>query len=489
MSVTTKQITTSRTLKLKSRSENIEFDADGSVILPSNTDFSNCGTALNAQVDLSSKQDVLTFNSPLSESGGQVSFTMPSDVLRDSDIGNVEGGVQACSAKLNSISAASTSQGSVLRWNEAEGIYQEGTAMVYNSKLNDIAGITSDATFLYYNGDNIVAKSASETMTLLGAEPADPNILKSDSIGVDIQAQSAKLNDVSNLAPSNNDLIYWDGSNLTAGSKETLNIQSSLSFAQPMSVADGQVSLHPKLKKIYDLNYNHGDFLRWFDSGGVTEWSVRSSMDVQDDINAQARNPRLTSISELAGTDGKYLKIGSDGNVIEADGTGGGSSYTFNAPLSESGGEVDLDDSNYAKLNASNSFEGVIQQQNSGETSFTYTKIFDHSVTSNYTTEFTLCQVPMDVNLVHYVEAKVIAVGHNGATCKHILTAHVCNSNQNLSQSNEIDGNAGLFNLSLSKLEFDMNSNFLRIRCIGSNNMNTRYHVSMTVEGVANISA
>ena len=175
----TRVIQTSGQLKLKSNSQDITFEtvSGKNVILPARTDFSNCSTALNAQVDLSSKQDVLTFNSPLSESGGQVSFTLPSDVLTDSDIGNVEGGVQACTAKLNSISAASISEGSILRWSEGVG-YVQSTAMEYNSKLNDIAGITSDATFLYYNGDNIVAKSASETMTLLNAEPADATILK-----------------------------------------------------------------------------------------------------------------------------------------------------------------------------------------------------------------------------------------------------------------------------------------------------------------------
>jgi hypothetical protein len=612
MSTITKQIATTKTLKLKSVTEDVVFDipAGHNLVLPERTDFTNVESAISGLVDLSGKQDVnakltdisglnpssddllywngthvaasskanlniqplssklsdiaglagtegkvlkfngsgeiveaddsggtsYTFNAPLNEAAGDVTFddtgflksadlgvtvqaynanllqssdigstvqaydatilkssdigtsvqAYSADILTTSDIGNVEGGVQACSAKLNSISAASTSEGSVLRWSDAEGGYVSGTAMVYNSKLNDIAGITSDATFLYYNGDNIVPKSASETVTLLGVEPYDPNILRQSSIGVDVQAQSSKLSDVSNLAPSNNDLIYWDGTNLTSASKETLGLQSSLTFAQPMSVTDGEVSLHSKVKKIYDLNYDHGDFLRWYDSGGTTEWSKRSSAQVLDDINAQARHPRLTSISQLAGTENKYLKIGSDGNVVESDGSG---SYTFNAPLSESGGEVDLDDSNYAKLDASNTFAGVIQQQNSGQTSFSYTKVFDHSVTSNYLTEFTLCQIPVDPAVVHYVEARVCAVGHNGATTKRVLTAHVCNSNQTFSQSNEIDGNAGLYALNLGKCEFDVDSNFLRVRVVGVDNMNTRYHVCMVVDGVANISA
>ena len=61
----------------------------------------------------------------------------------------------------------------------------------------------------------------------------------------------------------------------------------------------------------------------------------------------------LTSIA-----DGQVLKWSTANNRLQPanDNGGGGSSYTFSAPLSESGGTVNFDDSNFAKLNAANEF-------------------------------------------------------------------------------------------------------------------------------------
>jgi hypothetical protein len=410
----TRVIQTSGQLKLKSNSQDITFEtvSGKNVILPARTDFSNCSTALNAQVDLSSKQDVLTFNSPLSESGGQVSFTMPSDVLTDSDIGNVEGGVQACSAKLNSISAASTSEGSVLRWSEADGAYIQGTAMVYNSKLNDIAGITSDATFLYYNGDNIVAKSASETMTLLNAEPADATILKESDIGVDIQAFNQNLSDISAISGmATNDLITYNGSALTNTSIGNLNLltQSAVgtdiqehsdvldsivtAFAtstngQVLSNSSGNpafttqyflnagdigVSLQGfsnKLETIKNLDLQTNDYIKWTPSGFVN----RNADEVRADISAQTANGYLNDISNSSPSENDYLKF--DGsNWVPAPVTGGGS-YTFDAPLSESAGVVSLDTSDLMDLSSGQTVSG--HKQFSGTVSYNENMAVQH---------------------------------------------------------------------------------------------------------------
>jgi hypothetical protein len=409
----TRVIQTSGQLKLKSNSQDITFDVPSgkNVVLPSRTDFSNCSTALNAQVDLSSKQDVLTFNSPLSESGGQVSFTLPSDVLTDSDIGNVEGGVQACTAKLNSISAASISEGSILRWSEGVG-YVQSTAMEYNSKLNDIAGITSDATFLYYNGDNIVAKSASETMTLLGAEPADATILKESDIGVDIQAFNQNLSDISAISGmATNDLITYNGSALTNTSIGNLNLltQSAVgtdiqehsdvldsivtAFAtstngQVLSNSSGNPAFTTqyflnagdigvelqgfsnKLETIKNLDLQTNDYIKWTPSGFVN----RNADEVRADISAQTANGYLNDISNSSPSENDYLKF--DGsNWVPAPVTGGGS-YTFDAPLSESAGVVSLDTSDLMDLSSGQTVSG--HKQFSGTVSYNENMAVQH---------------------------------------------------------------------------------------------------------------
>jgi hypothetical protein len=409
----TRVIQTSGQLKLKSNSQDITFEtvSGKNVILPARTDFSNCSTALNAQVDLSSKQDVLTFNSPLSESGGQVSFTLPSDVLTDSDIGNVEGGVQACTAKLNSISAASISEGSILRWSEGVG-YVQSTAMEYNSKLNDIAGITSDATFLYYNGDNIVAKSASETMTLLGAEPADATILKESDIGVDIQAFNQNLSDISAISGmATNDLITYNGSALTNTSIGNLNLltQSAVgtdiqehsdvldsivtAFAtstngQVLSNSSGNPAFTTqyflnagdigvelqgfsnKLETIKNLDLQTNDYIKWTPSGFVN----RNADEVRADISAQTANGYLNDISNSSPSENDYLKF--DGsNWVPAPVTGGGS-YTFDAPLSESAGVVSLDTSDLMDLSSGQTVSG--HKQFSGTVSYNENMAVQH---------------------------------------------------------------------------------------------------------------
>jgi hypothetical protein len=528
MSTITRQIATSKTLKLKSVTEDITFDVPSgkNVVLPERTDFSACASALNAAVDLSSKQDVLTFNAPLSVSDNEVSFTLPSDVLTTSDIG-AEAGVQAHSAKLDSISAASTSEGSVLRWSEAEGGYVYGTAMVYNGKLNDIAGITSDATFLYYNGDNIVPKTASETVTLLNVEPYDPTILRDSNIGTDVQAFHQNLSDISSMSGmATNDLVVYNGSALTNTSIGNLNLltQSAVgtdiqehsdvldsivsAFAtstngQVLSNSSGSpafttqnfltagdvgVSVQgysAKLESIKNLSLSTNDFIKWDGSG----WMARNLDEVKSDINAQSGNAYLTDLSLSAPSENDYLKF--DGtNWVAAPITGGGS-YTFDAPLSESAGVVSLDDSNYAKLDASNTFadgaefQGAVQQKNSGSNSYSYTKVFD--ATSSNTDEFSLVNIPVDPAMLHSIKCDIAGFGHNGASTIRRLTCCVYNSNGGLTQSNEI-GDAGLFPIDLGKCEFNVSGNFLRVRVQGVDALNIRYHAKVEVMSVANIS-
>jgi hypothetical protein len=164
----------------------------------------------------------------------------------------------------------------------------------------------------------------------------------------------------------------------------------------------------------------------------------------------------------------------SNGNVLKYDGS------NWVAASSS------IDDSNFAKLDASgNAFQGVIQQQLSGSSSYSYTKVFD--ATSNNTTEFSLVNVAIDPAQAHHVKCEVVAVGHNGATTIRKLSCCVCNSNQTMTQSNEY-GDDGLFPIDLGKCEFNVASNFLRVRVQGVDGLTTRYHAKLEVMSVANIS-
>jgi hypothetical protein len=518
-----------------------EVPSGKNVVLPSRTDFSNCSSALNAQVDLSSKQDAnahldeisalsgaegqvlkfngageivagtdnegaatLTFNAPLSESGGEVSFddtgflksadigvsvqAYSADLLTNSDIGVSVQAYDATILKSSDIGSSVQAYSADILTNNDIGVSVQGyDASTLKSADIGVSVQAYDAATLKSSDigssvqgfDSSLLRSSDIGTSVQGY---DATILKSVDINDTVQAYNSKLNQLSSLNPNPQDIFYWNGDSVDRASKESLGLQSSITFAQPMSVLEGEVSLHPKLKKIYDLSYEHGDFLRWFDSGGTTEWSKRSSAQVLDDINAQARHPRLTSISQLAGTENKYLRIGSDGNVVEADGSG---NYTFNAPLSESGGEVDLDDSNYAKKDSDNAFAGVIQMQLSGSSSYSYSKVFD--ATSNNTDEFSLVNIPVDPAMVHNVKCDIVAVGHNGASTIRRLTCCVFNSNGGLTQSDEF-GDAGLFPIDLGKCEFNISGNFLRVRVQGVSGLNIRYHAKLDISSVAGIS-
>jgi hypothetical protein len=172
----------------------------------------------------------------------------------------------------------------------------------------------------------------------------------------------------------------------------------------------------------------------------ATNWAfeLTDSNQIQSWANAQEAHQ---SLSDLINSNP------SNGNVLKYDGT------NWVAASSS------IDDSNYAKKDSDNAFAGVIQQQLSGSSSYSYTKVFD--ATSNNTTEFSLVNVPVDPAQAHHVKCEVVAVGHNGATTIRKLSCCVCNSNQTMTQSNEY-GDDGLFPIDLGKCEFNVASNFLR---------------------------
>jgi hypothetical protein len=192
-------------------------------------------------------------------------------------------------------------------------------------------------------------------------------------------------------------------------------------------------------------------------------FELTDSNQIQSWANAQEAHQ---SLSDLINSNP------SNGNVLKYNGT------NWVAASSS------IDDSNYAKKDSDNAFAGVIQQQLSGSSSYSYTKVFD--ATSNNTTEFSLVNVPIDPAQAHNVKCEVVAVGHNGATTIRKLSCCVCNYNGTMTQSNEM-GDDGLFPIDLGKCEFNVASNFLRVRVQGVDGLTTRYHAKLEVMSVANI--
>jgi hypothetical protein len=385
MSTITKQIRTNQTLKLRG-GQNIEFQAVDNVVLPSNTDFSACAVAINAEVDLSSKQDV--------------------------------------HAHLSEISALSGAEGQVLKFNNAgeivAGTDNEGaTALTFNAPLSESGGEVSldDTGFL---------KSADLGVTV---QAYDSSLLNSSHIGSTVQAYSADILTNSSIGDS------------VQAKNEHL---------------DEFIALH-------GVAWNHA-IPYYNETNGAFE--LTDSNQIQDWGNMQEGHASLTQLSNATPASGDVLRY--DGSAWVAD-------------------SVSIDDSNYAKLDAvGNAFEGVIQQQLIGSSSYSYTKVFD--ATSSNTTEFSLASIPVDPTQMHHVVCDVVAFGHNGASTIRKLTCNLSNSNGTLNQSNEY-GDEGLFPIALGKCEFDVSSNFLLVRVQGVADLNTRYHARLTIMSVAPISA
>jgi hypothetical protein len=459
----TKRIRTTKTLQLKSNDEDITFavGTGRNLVLPEFTDFSACSTALNqvVSVDLSSKQDA--------------------------------------NQKLSDVSALNPSNNDLVYWdgdNLVSGSKSTLNIQTSNAKLDDVSALNpSSGDLVYYDGSNLVSGSKAS---------------------LNIQTSNAKLDDVSALNPSSGDLVYYDGSNLVSGSKASLNIQpldAKLTQISNLAGTEGKVLKFNGSGEIVEGDDNEG-------SGGTTysftaplsETAGQVTFDDSDyvkvtDIDVTELNKWATlknvawanAIPYFNETNGAFELT--DSNQIQV----WGNMQEANQALSDlinsnpSNGNVlkyngtnwvaassSIDDSNYAKKDSDNAFAGVIQQQLSGSSSYSYTKVFD--ATSNNTTEFSLVNVPIDPAQAHHVKCEVVAVGHNGATTIRKLSCCVCNYNGTMTQSNEM-GDDGLFPIDLGKCEFNVASNFLRVRVQGVDGLTTRYHAKLEVMSVANI--
>jgi hypothetical protein len=316
--------------------------------------------------------------------------------------------------------------------------------------------------------ENVVFSVGSGKHLILPTETDFSNCETALNSSIDLsgkQDTNAKLTQLSSLSGSENQVVAFDGS----GELVAVNQVSLPSYDAPLSVSAGVVSLDETgfLKssdlgvsvQAYSANIlqsaDIGVSVQGFDNTILNSGSIGSSV--------QAFHQHLTDLSNTTPSNNQVLKFDGDNWVASV---------------------VSVDDSNYAKLDSNNSFAGVIQQQNTGETSESYTKIFDTQQVD--LTEFSMLSVPSPVGGALYATVNVIAVAHNGATCKYTKTAHVCNSNQNLSQSTEIDGNSGLYDITLDKCSFDIVSNNLRLRIKGVDGLTIKYHAHLHLDYVVN---
>jgi hypothetical protein len=343
---------------------------------------------------------------------------------------------QDASAKLSQLSGLSGDENQVVAFNgdgELVAINQ-ASAPTYNAPLsvNGSNEVSFDDTGFLKSADLGVSVQGYDATTLKSADIGvsvqgyDATTLKSADIGVSVQGYDANI-------------LTTDAIGDTVQAKN--------------EHLDEFIALHGVAwaNAIPYFNETNGAF-ELTDSNQIQVWG-----------NMQEANQAL---SDLINSNP------SNGNVLKYDGT------NWVAASSS------IDDSNYAKKDSDNAFAGVIQQQLSGSSSYSYTKVFD--ATSNNTTEFSLVNVPIDPAQAHHVKCEVVAVGHNGATTIRKLSCCVCNYNGTMTQSNEM-GDDGLFPIDLGKCEFNVASNFLRVRVQGVDGLTTRYHAKLEVMSVANI--
>jgi hypothetical protein len=319
-----------KTVLIRSKQENIEFSVPSGhhVVLPEATDFSNCASSLNdvVSVDLSGKQDANakltqlsglsgdenqvvafngdgelvainqasapTYNAPLSVNGSnEVSFD-DTGFLKSADLGVTVQGYDATTLKSADIGVSVQGYDSSILKSADIGVLVQG----YDANI-----LTSDAI-----GDTVQAKNEhlDEFIALHGVAWANAipyfneangafELTDSNQIQVwgNMQESHANLTAISNLTPTENDILYYNGTSISSASKQNLNIQ-------PL-------------------------------------------------------NSKLSDISGLSGTEGKFLKF-SSGQVVEGDASG----LTFSAPLSETDNTVIFDDTGFMKLSGNQTVEG-----------------------------------------------------------------------------------------------------------------------------------
>jgi hypothetical protein len=323
----TKRIQTNKTLKLSSVDEDIIFNVSSGhhLVLPEATDFSNCATTLNSQVDLSSKQDL--------------------------------------SAKLTQLSGLSGSENQVIAFNGDNELVaiNQATAPTYDLPLSIADGVVSfsDEGFLKTSDLGVTVQAYSANMLLSSdigdtVQGYDATILKSADIGVSVQGYDANIlttDAIGDTVQAKNEHldefialhgVAW--ANAIPYFNET-NGAFELTDSNQIQVWGNMQESHANLTAISNLTPTENDIL-YYNGTSISSASKQN-------LNIQPLNSKLSDISGLSGTEGKFLKF-SSGQVVEGDASG----LTFSAPLSETDNTVSFDDTGFMKLSGNQTVEG-----------------------------------------------------------------------------------------------------------------------------------
>ena len=247
--------------------------------------------------------------------------------------------------------------GRVVRSDASAGIVKVGGA----GRSNATPNLDNNKIFLG-NGSNQAVSTALSSIALSGfnndafLEIADnlsdlnnAGTARSNlgvAIGSDVQAHSAKLDDIAGLAVTDGNIIVGDGTNFVAESGATARTSLGLSIGSDVQAYDAQLADIAGLTPT-DGNIIVGDGTNFVTESGAT---ARTSLGLSIGTDVQAYDAQLADIAGLAVTDGGFIVGDGTNFVLETLGTartslGLGSAATLEAGANTANQLVQLDGS------------------------------------------------------------------------------------------------------------------------------------------------
>ncbi|QDP58427.1 MAG: putative fiber protein [Prokaryotic dsDNA virus sp.] len=192
----------------------------------------------------------------------------------------------------------------------------------YDAQLDDIAGLTpTDSHIIIGNGSNFVTESGATARTSLGV-----------AIGSDVQAHDAQLDDIAGLTPADGAFIVGDGSNFVTESGATARTSLGLTIGTNVQAHDAQLDDIAGLTPT-DSHIIIGDGSNFVTESGAT---ARTSLGLAIGSDVQAHDAQLDDIAGLTPTDSNFI-VGDGSNFVLESGLtartslGCGSAATFDA--------------------------------------------------------------------------------------------------------------------------------------------------------------
>jgi hypothetical protein len=520
-----KQDKAPKSILIKSKTEDVVIEApNGHLVLPATTDFSACSSALNAQVDLSGKQDanarlsqianlagtenkVLKFNSmgqivegDDNEGGGGSSYTFNDPLSENAGVVSLN-----LDYTLQSIvDLQPYSHGDFLRWQNSGGydawtkrtseeVLDDINAQARNSKLTNIAESEPNENDIYvWDGLYLVPRSTT-ALSLLKTDDIgttvqayNANYLTSDQIGVDVAPHNPNYLTSSDIGVSvsahNDNYLTSDqiGVDIQAQNSKLNDIANLNPSAYGDLVFYDGTNLTSATKATLNIQ-TYGDRLEemkelipasgeiYYYNGSVVSAGSKASLNIQE------TNARLDQFINLGGNANKFIKFNVDGLLVEADATAP-SNVVY----------TDQDSTISSTLTASNLVVSSYQQwKNAGQASFTDKRVYNNTASND--TEKSIAEYPLPNNqLVYIVKVVVNAFSSSGNYAQHELKGVVNNGSfvsGSYRQSDIFD------DLALTELKMDVNTSTLRVRVRSHASQNVRFHSVMEINAVEAISA